>query len=190
MSYLLAIDPKQNIVLRPACIHLFPELQALSHDEVLFIVYAFDIHSPLRRYHEADRIRRALLHVFHGTNAKLLPIIEGGDPHHRINVAIRAYKALQYDPKAELVNKYQETIDEIKSSIHAELSDKDLKSKLENVANLRKHVQALEDEIATEMIEEGQLKGDMELSYLENLQKNKELYEYVTTKKGKKPINA
>ncbi len=185
MSYLIAIDVRGHLVLRPACIQLFPELSALSHDEVLFIVYAYDAHSPLKRYHEADRVRRALLHVFHGTNTKLLPIIEGGDPHHRINVAIRAYKALQYDPKVELINTYQETIDDIKLSINSELSDKDLKSKLENIANLRKHVQALETELASETIEEGQLQGDMELSYLEKLQKNKELYEYVTTKKKK-----
>lgn len=189
MSYLLAIDVKGSLILRPSCIKLFPELEALSHDEVLFIVYAFDAHSPLKRYHEADRIRRSLLHVFHGTNTKLLGIVEGGDSHHRINVAIRAYKALQYDPKVELVNTYMETIDDIKLSINSELTDKDLKSKLENIANLRKHVQALESEIATDAIEEGQLSGDMELSFLERLQKNAELYKYVTTKK-KKPVTA
>lgn len=189
MSYLLAIDMRANLVLRPACIKLFPELGALSPDEVLFIVYAFDAHSPLKRYHEADRIRRSLLQVFHGTNTKLLQIVESGDPHHRINVAIKAYKALQFDPKVDLINTYQETIDETRRSIHSDLSDKDLKSKLENIANLRKHVQALEDELSAETIEEGQLKADMDLSYLERLQKNAELYEYIITKKGKKTVN-
>lgn len=190
MSYLFYIDPKSNILLRPECVQLCPELGALDEDELLFIIKAFDHFSPLRRYPEQDRIRRSMLDVWHDNKPKIIAAIESGDMHHRINVAIRAYKALQYDPKIELINKYQETVDEIKQSITSDLSDKELKSKLENIENLRKHIKALETEITEVIIEEGQLKGDQELSYLERLQRNKKLYEYVTSNKKKERSHA
>jgi hypothetical protein len=183
MSYLFHIDSRSKTVLRPECVKLCPELAALDEQEVLFIILAFDHFSPLRRYPEQDRVRRSMLQVWMDNKPKLLAAIEGGDHHHRINVAIRAYKSLQYDPKVELIDKYQETVDTIRTEITSELSDKDLKSKLENIKQLREHIRALDVEITEAIIEEGQIKGDQELSYLEKIQKNKQLYEYVTKKK-------
>ncbi len=183
MSYLFHIDAKNNTVLRPECVKLCPELSALDQDELLFIIKAFDHFSPLRRYPEQDRIRRSMLDVWHDNKPKMLSAIEGGDPHHRINVAIRAYKSLQYDPKIELMQTYQETVDQIRTTISPDLSDKEMKSKLENIVQLRGHIKALEAEVTEAVLDEGQLKGDQELSYLERIQRNKTLYEYVTTKK-------
>lgn len=183
MSYLFYIDPRANILLRPDTIHLCPELSALSEEEVVFIIKAFDHFSPYRRYAETDRIRRSMLDVFKDNNPKLLKAIESGDPHHRINVAIRAYKSLQYDPRIDLMNKYAETMDSEQKSIRPGLGSKELAEILENIETLRKHIKAIEDEITEAIIDEGKLKGDQELSHLENLQKKKELFEYVTRKK-------
>jgi len=185
MSYLFYFDEKARCVLRPECVKLCPELSVLTPDELMFIIKAFDHHSPLRRYPEQDRIRRSMLDVWHDNKPKLLAAIEGGDVHHSINVAIRAYKSLQYDPKIDLIQKYQETVDEIKNSITSDLTDKEMKEKLDNIDKLRKHIKALENEVTEAILDEGQLKGDQDLSYLEKIQKSKTMYEYVTAKKKK-----
>lgn len=185
MSYLFYIDERAKAVLRPDCVKLCPELSGLDEEEVLFVILAFDHHSPLRRYPEADRVRRAMLQVWSDNKPRLLEAIEKADPTHYINAAINAYKSLQYDEKIELIKTYQETVEQIKTSISSELGDKEMKEKLDNIEKLRKHIKSLENEITEQIIEEGQLKGDQDLSFIENIQRKKEHYDYVTKRKKK-----
>lgn len=186
MSYLISIDPSKNIVLRPACLQLYPELSTLDELEVVFLVKAFDYHyKPLRRYNEQDRVRRAMLDTWHDNKPKLLEDIESGDPYRRINVCIRAYKALQYNPKIELAESYQSKINSLQENLATEEGPTAIKNILGSISELRKQILALESEITDDIISEGQLKGDQELSYLEILQRNKKLYESVQNRKPK-----
>lgn len=186
MSYLIDIDPAKNIILRKACLQLYPELATLDELEVVFLVKAFDYHyKPLRRYNEQDRVRRAMLDTWHDNKPKLLEDIESGDPYRRINICIRAYKALQYNPKIEQVESYQRKINDLQEKLIDEEGPTGIKNILNSQAELRKQILALENEITEDIISEGQLKGDQELSYLEILQRNKKLYESVQNRKPK-----
>lgn len=183
MSLLFTIDIREKIILRPACYKLCPELSALDEKEMLVIILVYDDWSPLRRYNERDRITRALLMVYDDNNPKLLKALEERTPHSRITNAVNAYNSLQYNPKVELVKQFQKTIADLQESINANLGDRELQSKLVNIDRLRKSVMALENEITDDIIAQGKLQGDAELSYLENMQANKKLYESVTKKK-------
>lgn len=183
MSLLFTVDTKENVILRPDCYRLCPELSALNEKEMLVIILVYDDWSPLRRYNERDRITRALLMVYNDNNPKLLKALEERPAHDRITNAINAYNSLQYNPKAELVKKYQDTISDLQESINANLGDRELQSKLSNIDRLRKSIMALEQEITDDIIAQGKLQGDAELSYLENMQANKKLYESVTKRK-------
>jgi len=183
MSYLFYIDPKNNIVLHPDCVKLCPELSGLDEDETVFIIKAFDNHSPLRRYPEQDRVRRAMLEVWRDNKPKILSAIESKDPHHRINAAIAAYKMLQYDRRVELINTYQETVEQIQSTIHAGLNDKDMDSKLKNIKRLRDDIKALEAEIYEGILDDGPLKANKDLSLIEILQKDPVQWRNITSRK-------
>lgn len=183
MSCLFYIDPKNNILLHPDCVKLFPELGGLSDDEVIFVIKAFDHKSPLRRFPEQERIRRAMLEVWHDNKPKLISAIESKDPHHRINAAIEAYKALQYDRRIELINTYQETVEQIQTSINSELSDKDMDSKLKNIKRLRDDIKALEAEVYEGILDDGPLKANKELSLIEQLQKDPVKWKHIQNRK-------
>lgn len=183
MSLLFTTDIKGKAILRPACYKLCPELSALEEREMMTIILAFDYWSPLRRYNEADRIRRAILMVYDDNNPKLLKALEDRPAHDRITNAVEAYKSLQYDPKIALAEKYQQTVNDLQESINANLGDRELQNKLVNIDRLRKSIMALEQEITDDIIEKGRLQGDGELSYLEEMQSNKKLYDTVTKKK-------
>lgn len=184
MSYLIAIDPKENVILRPSCVKLCPELSVLSEKELLVIILAFDYHSIYKRYNEADRIRRAIIHVFGDNEPKLLDALEKRPPHDRITVAVEAYKSLQYDNKEELIIAYQRKIDSLTSSLDGETGPTAIKNILNSISELRKNKLALETEVANEVIEQGKIKGDQELSYVEEMQASKKRYELVTRKKA------
>lgn len=183
MSLLFTVDTKERVILRPACYQLCPELSALDEKEMLVIILVYDDWSPLRRYNERDRIARAILMVYDDNNPKLLKALETRPPHDRITNAINAYNSLQFNPKVELVKKYQATIADLQESINAQLGDRELQSKLRNIDQLRKSIMALEQEITDDIIAHGKLQGNAELSYLENMQANKKLYDSVTMKK-------
>lgn len=183
MSLLIHIDVKNKLVLRPACVHLCPELSVLSEKELMVIILVYDNYSVLRRYNEADRIRRAILMIFDDNEPKLLDALEKRPPHDRITVAVEAYKSLQYDPKIELANAYQKKIDSLTSSLERETGPTAISNILKSISELRKNKLALETEVANEVIEQGKIKGDQELSYLEELQSNRKRYELLTRKK-------
>lgn len=186
MSYLISIDGKKNIVLRPACIQLYPELATLDELELVFLVKAFDYHyKPLRRYNEMDRVRRAMLDTWGDNKPRLIEDIESKDPSRRINICINAYKALQYNPKIEQAEAYQRKINELQEKLADADGPTEIKNILSSQELLRKQISSLENEILEDVISEGQLKGDQELSYLEVLQRNPKLYKAVQERKPK-----
>lgn len=176
MSYIFYLNEKAKILLRPACIQLCPELASLNEKELLVIMLVYDNHSTLRRYNEMDRIRRAILQIFDDNSPKLLDALENPQPNHRITNAVNAYKSLQYDPKTELALAYQRKIDSLQELLESENGPTAISNILKSIAELRKNIHSLENEIAQDVIAEGRIEGDKELSFLEKLQSNRKLY--------------
>jgi len=183
MSLLIDLDIRGNIILRPVVLQMEPVLASLDEKEVLVIVYVYDYCSLYRQHNERTRIGYAITKVYGDNNPKLLDALENKPNGHRITNAINAYKALQYNRKAELIRKYEVTIDELQESITPDLDDKVMKSKLESIDRLRKHIHGLEKEITEELMEQGKIEGDQVLSLLEIFQSNKAAYKTMLDKK-------
>lgn len=178
MSYLFYIDEKNKCVLRPECYKLSPELSILKEEEILFIVLAFDYHSIYRQFPEQERIKKAMFHVF---DAHLPDILDKSS----IKLAISAYKSLQYDPKIELAQRYQKKINDLLETLDIETSASGIKKNTEAIDSLRKTIMSLENEVADSVVAKGQIKGNQELSWLEELQSNQKYYRTLIERKEK-----
>lgn len=185
MSLLIYADQKNSIILRPIVMKMCPEFSALDEKELMVIILSYDYHSIYKQHNERARIAYAITRVYGNNEPKLLKALEEKTPNHRITNAVNAYKSLQYDPKIELIHTYQKTIDDTQMQISSELTERELDTKLKNISRLRKSILELELEITDGLVQQGQVKGDQTLSYLEQLQKNKQLYEAITRKKQK-----
>lgn len=184
MSYVVYLDERKKLILRPDCIAMCPALMGLDDREVLVIALIYDNYSTLRRYNESDRIRRAILQIYENdNNPKLLSALEDPQPNHRITNAVNAYKSLQYDPKVALMNKYQQMINDLQEKMSISDGNTALKNNLASMELLRKSIQGLENEITDDVISQGVLKGDQENSLLEIWQKNRKLYQAMFEKK-------
>lgn len=170
MSYLFYFNERENIVLRPECVKLSPELSLLDKDELTFIILVYDYHSIYRQWPEADRIRKAMMYVWNDNNPKILE-------SRKVNAAIQAYKALQFNPKEEQIRRYQQKIIQMMDVIESEKSVTAIKNAREIIAGLKKDILELENEIAEGVRQEGEIKGGGKLSWLEDkMNNNKELY--------------
>lgn len=185
MSLLIYADQKNAILLRPVVMKMCPEFSAIDEKELLTIILIYDYHSIYRQYNERERMAYAITRVYGDNNPKLLAELENPSANGRITNAVNAYKSLQFDPKIQLVETYQKTIDGIQRQISSELTEKELDTKLKNIDRLRKDILKLNLEITEDLIQDGQIKGDQTLSFLEKIQKNKQLYKSITEKKIK-----
>lgn len=176
MSYLIQINERANQILHPDAVKLFPGFNVLSSDEILFIVLAYDYNSPYSAFIEDERIRRAMQHVW--SDNKYDDIKK-----QKIKNAIEAYKGLQYNPKIELVRSYQAKIDSLNNTLISVDKPADIAKSIESINLLRKSIRELEQEILATYEDEGKMVGGGQRSFLENMQKNKELYKKVTQKK-------
>lgn len=176
MSYLIYINERTNQVLHPDAAKLFPGFNVLTQEEILFIVLAYDYCSPFAMFPEEDRLRRASMHVWSDNKLSLLN-------QQKIKNAIEAYKGLQYNPKIELAKAYQKKIDELTATLETTTGGVAIKSVLESIKILRTSIRELEQEILAAYEDEGKMVGGGERSFLENLQKNQDLYKKVVAKK-------
>lgn len=176
MSYLFYISEKENIVLRPECYKLAPELSTLTEKDILFIALAYDYHSIYRQFPEHERIRKSMFHAF-----------DGYDPEYinktSIKLAIEAYKGLQYDPKIELAARYQKKIDSLLGQLDTDDSPSSIKKITDAIDSLRKNIMDLNNEVANNIVNKGQVKGDQSLSWLEELQSNQKYYRTLIARK-------
>lgn len=177
MSYLFYIDEKSSVVLRPECYKLSPELSVLSEKEILLIVLAFDYHSIYRQFPPHERIRKAMFHVF---EAYLPDMLEKTS----IKLAINAYKGLQYDRKIELAEQYQKKIDKLLDTLDVDDSPTSIEKTTKAIDSLRKNIIALENEVAESIMNKGQIKGNQELSWFEELQSNQKYYKSLWERKS------
>lgn len=181
MSMLFYADAKNNILLHPYCAKLSPELALLDEKEVLFIIYAYDYNSIFRQFPEQQRLSKSSWKVF-GDNK---PELVNPEKHtQRIKAAIEAYKSLQYNRNIELVELYNRKIDTQMDILDKDDSVTGNKNASENIDRFRKLIRAIEAEILEEKLLEGQLKGKVELSWLEKAKSNKKQYQSMIAKKS------
>lgn len=176
MSYLFLIDEKKKTILHPFAVKLCPELKSLTQEEILFIVLAFDYHSPYRQYPERTRLVKAIFHVWNDNKPNIL---EEDKRPKALQIAISAYKSLQYNRNEELVNTYLRKIELMQQEIITEDAPTRLKNLRDNISGFRKDIRELESEILESNIKERDLMADKELSLLETLQINKKNYDSI-----------
>ena len=180
MSYLFYIDSKNNKILHPDVIKLEPSLNLLDEKELLFIILSYDYNSMFRQFPERQRISKAIWHVYGDNKPELL---NEESRSHRIKSAIEVYKSLQYNRNIELVEMYNKKIDSLIFKIEDEESDSALKRIRESIDGFRKDIRKLEEEIVEQKLMEGEIKGNVKLSWLEKLQQNQKLYKSLIAKK-------
>lgn len=182
MSYLFYVDEREKIVLRPEALKLKEELRVLNDKEIYFIIMYCDYHSPYHQLPEVQKRNNAMWEAF-GDN------VPGLLDKPKIKVAIEAYTALQYNDKIELIKRYRTKLDRISQRFLSPEYDEDSPTSNSNlmktISQLRDAIRELDQEVAQEMKDSGQIKGDSELSLLEDyLTRNIERYEAI--QKGKK----
>lgn len=180
MSYLIYCDVKNNIVLHPDVVKLSPELGLLSDKEVLFIVLAYDYNSLYRQFPERQRLSKAIWHVWQDNKPEIL---DENKRSKRLNIAIEIYKSLQYNRNIELVEMYNKKIDELINLLDVEKSNSGIKNAMDSIDKFRKAIKEIEMEIVEEKLMDGELKGNVKLSWLEKMQQNRKMYLSVIAKR-------
>lgn len=176
MSYLIQIDPKTHQVLHPEVLKLCDSFIALSEKEMLVVVLYCDYSSIYKQFPEYDRKRKAIFHVFDDN-------VPGFFEKGYIQNAINDYMSLQYNPKIELIRKYEKTIDGFTNTMEIDTSPTSVKKTIEAISTLRKSISDLENEVDEQILNDGVVKGKMTLSFLEKVMANQKLYKSITAKK-------
>nr|WP_298660274.1 hypothetical protein [uncultured Flavobacterium sp.] len=177
MSYLFYFDDENLLVLRPDCVKLCPELGVLDAKELALVILVYDNHSKYRQFPEIDRKRKAAIDVYGEVKNDIFESL-------KIKNAIDAYKSLQYDPKIDLAEKYQEKIYNMLKLLDEDgKSTQTIQNTMKTIDLLRKSIKELEQETVSSVIMKGQVKGGQELSFLEEIQKNRKYYLSVIAKK-------
>lgn len=177
MSYLIKINDRTNDILHPDAVKLFPGFKKLTEDEVLYIVLTYDYCSPYSHFTLDDRRRRATMHVW---NDNKLPELDKRDD---IRFAIEAYKSLQYNAKEEFAKSLQRRVEQLSTMI--EDGSANVEKTVKDIRILRAEIKELEQEVLLAYQEDGKLVGGGQRSFLENMLKNKQLYEAVKNTKPK-----
>lgn len=178
MAQLFYIDSRSNTIIHPDAIKLCPELSVLTEDEALCLILAVDNFSPLRQFADQERLYRSSMQAFGDNNPKLFASLKWQS-------AVEAYKKLQYNPKLDLISTYQNKIKEMQLIIETETSVAGIEKAIKTINMLRQQILELENEVADQLIKEGQIKGGSELSFIEVWMRNKALYEakFIKSKK-------
>ena len=181
MSYLIEINKKGNVILRPECLKLWPEFAYLSGQEMLAVILAYDYFSAYRQYPQDERERRARIHVFKSERADIFK-----EP--KIIKAVMMYRSLQYDSRREQIIVYNRKIANITKSLE-QLDDdahKETKDLLATSKAFQTAINELQDELnREEEIASNETDDKLKLSFLEKLTSNKERFLEVTKPKPK-----
>lgn len=181
MSMLFYADAKNNILLHPYVVKMSPELALLDEKETLVVIYAYDYNSIFRQFPEQQRLLKSIWKVYGDNKPELL----NKEKHsQRIKSAIEAYKSLQYNRNIELIELYNRKIDEQMDILDNDNSVTGTKNASENIDRFRKLIRGIEAEVLEEKLIDGQLKGKVELSYLERAKQNQKMYRSMIAKKG------
>jgi DNA-binding TFAR19-related protein (PDSD5 family) len=176
MSYLFLIDERKKTVLHPFAIKLCPELAVLTEKEILFLIFAFDYDSPFKQFPERQRLSKAIIHVY-GDNVP--DLLDEDRRPKKIKLAIEAYKSLQYDSNQELIATYQKKIEMAQSQILEEDAPSRLKNLRDIISGFRNDIRELQTEVVAKSVLQAELKGDRELSLLEDMMASTKRYNAV-----------
>lgn len=178
MELLFNIDKKGTAIFAKEALDLCPELAFLSEPERLFVILVYDYYSMFRQFPEQDRINKANNHLISLFGKSIDPASE------KIKNAIEAYRALQYDPRRELVAIYKIKIQSLSAELDKTMSSTGVKNVLESIDRLKKAIEETTQEIELALETRNALKGGGDLSFLERLKENKEVYAQVIKKKN------
>jgi len=176
MSLLFYVDDKNCVLLRPDCVKLCPELGVLNEKEVMLIIYTYDYHGPYRQFPEADRKRKAMTHVY-GEN-----VPEKFD-EPTIKIAIEAYKSLQYIPEIDQEAIYRAKIEKLNAQLEIDDSPTSIKKTIDAIHTCEEAIRDLQKRATDAIVAKGQIKGGQELSFIEEIMKNRKYYLSVTAKR-------
>lgn len=178
MSYLIEINEKTKQVLHPEILKLCDSFTLLNEKEMLYVVLFTDYNSIYKQFPEHERRRRAMWHAFDENEDDLIK-------SQRILNAIEDYTALQYNPKQELARTFRKRIDQLSEIIQLDDSPTNLKKNLELIKMLEDQITTLNNQITEQFKEDGVIKGDRQLSFLEKAISNKKLYKSIKQNKPK-----
>lgn len=176
MSYLICIDPRANQILHPEILKLCDSFIALDEKEMMYVVLYTDYNSIYKQLPEHERKRRAMWHAFNENEHDVVESL-------RIKNAIEDYMSLQYNPKIDLINRYQKKIDALLDHLDADDSPTSIGKTTSAIASLRENIKALQNEVDEQNRADGVIKGDRQLSFLEKVLSNKKQYKAIIAKK-------
>lgn len=176
MSYLIHINEKTNEVLHPEVLQLCDSFVLLNNNEMMYVVLFTDYNSIYAQHPEHERKRKAMWHAFNENEKDLIE-------SPRITNAIKDYMSLQYNPKIDLIVKFQKKIDKMLELLEVDDTPTGIKKITEAVKDLRENIASLQNQVADQFKKDGVIKGDRQLSFLEKIMQNRKLYLSVTEKK-------
>lgn len=162
---LYRINKKGDTLLHPDAVKLTIYLKKISKEHLLFIIRAYDYHSPLHQYAKSERILRAKRLTFK---------TEHYDPSEKdpnFNEAVEEYLSLQYDSNRETIDVLKSKVVDLQNEIKSERDLKRLGTLYDVVANTNKFIKNLQYQVdTTEDAEE--IMGKGEISLIERWQLN------------------
>lgn len=179
MDYLFSLNKKGTFVFHADAVKLCPELSVLNDKEILFLILVYSYKSPFyqMRLPEQDRINKAMQQVFGSSDKNLLN-------KGIIKNAAEAIKALQYDPRMELMKVYEDKLKNLSEELVITDTATGIQNILKSQSHLKEAIKGLEDDILNNLEIQETLKGGGTLSFIERLMKNKDEYDRVTRKKN------
>lgn len=175
MSLLLAIDFKNNQLLHPEVKKLIPTWDALTEQEMLYVILFTDYNSPFKQFPEHERRRRSMWKSFGEPMEDLV-----NSP--KVKMAIDDYMSLQYNRSHDLIKGFQAKVDKLMEQLDLEPSPSSIEKIDKAIEKLLHRIKLLEESIDEKNLADGVIKGDRKLSYIEVLLQNRKVYESVITK--------
>ncbi len=172
---LFKINKNEKVVVNPEALMLCNALKRLHKiparaKDILYIIYAFDYESPFHKFPEAERIKKAKLHIF------------GQDPGPDFDKdpilieAIDEYKGLQFDVRYETMKNYEQKV----MMLNAELLNETLARKIGDIdaaiAKLETRIVNIQDEIYKDEEAKRVIQGGGKMSFIEKWQENQKKF--------------
>jgi len=163
------VDKDYTIMVNPEAAKLIPELQALTQQQLWYVILVADyVDGPFRRKPPEERRILAARKIF--KKDKKMKESE------RVKNAIEGYKGLVFDIR-------RETLDALKTKVlklHNDLLLADTSQAIKNIDSsisfLEKRITAIERDLDLEEQENLHIKGDLKLSFIEKWQRNQKKY--------------
>lgn len=168
MPQVFKLNSQNEAILHPDAVKLCPEFRRLSKAETLYIVLAYDYHSPFWQYEKEERKRLAMNRAFKS-------LAKNPESKKIVQAAIESYNSLQYDPLRETLATYKKKLAEMNARMADTEDYVSIRSTAQAIDLLKKSIKEMEQEVEdNEQMEE--IKGGGELSFIEIFQKNRTQY--------------